>query len=76
MSDISSYEAYLEITGNEIAAAILVLADRFRPKAWSDDLGHEICMGIRKGLFGAHSGDNADITSSILEAAQIIADSK
>ncbi len=73
MIDTSSYEAYLEVTDNEIAAAILVLADRFRPSAWSDDLAHEICMAIRKGLYGAHASDESNIEHALTNAADTIA---
>ncbi len=73
MIDTSSYEAYLEVTNNEIAASILVLADRFRASAWRDDLGHEICMGIRMGLYGVHAGDGTSIANALTDAADTIA---
>ena len=28
---------------------------------FSEDLGHEICLGIRKGLYGSGAEDSADI---------------
>ena len=54
------FDKYYDKTNNEIAASILVLAevldDRLGP-----NLGSEICMGIRHGIFGY----NADIGKTI-----------
>ena len=56
----------------EVAAAILALAAALgsqRTKLVADDtLGHEICMGIRMGLFGA----DADSEDGLLGAAESI----
>jgi hypothetical protein len=46
-------------TMDDQAAAIVALA-----KTWSrllDSLGHEICMGVRKGLFGKNAPDETSI---------------
>lgn len=49
-------------TTNEIAAAILILANEIRKSSWDmDQLSHAICMGLRNGLMGIHAGDSADI---------------
>lgn len=58
------YEAFLETTDDPVAAALLVLASNVEKiaNAMSDGgLGHEICMGIRHGLFGAHADDNVSL---------------
>ena len=33
-----------------------------------EELGHEICMGIRHGLFGAMADKDASIDNTIMEA--------
>jgi hypothetical protein len=40
-----------------------------------DEIGHQICMGIRKGLFGVNAGDYEDISNALTNAAELIADS-
>ena len=40
------------------ATAILMLAAAVRD-FWNPTAGHEICMGIRHGLFGAQAGKDA-----------------
>ncbi len=45
---------------SETAAAILVLAGTIQG-AIPDTLSHELCMGIRKGLFGAHASEEASL---------------
>ena len=38
------------------------------------ELGHEICMGIRMGLFGVDASNNEHIGEWLLDAARVIAD--
>jgi hypothetical protein len=53
---------------DDIAAAIVTLADVIdrheQVKSDGMPLGHEICMGIRKGLFGANATDESTINGS------------
>jgi hypothetical protein len=59
-------------TDDDTAAAILVLADAINGLAAKrypmDEVGHSICMGIRKGLFGAHADDNSSVLSMMPES--------
>ncbi len=63
------FKSAMKLTGNNAtAAAILVLADVLAEgpditiKPPSDgSLSHEICMGIRHGLFGARAHENTSI---------------
>lgn len=59
------YNKYLESTEDQQAAAMLVLADTISTgvSKFIDSFGHEICMGIRHGLFGANAQGNEDIGS-------------
>lgn len=55
-----------EATDNDVAAAMLVLASRLSglPSFLScDNLSHQICLGIRMGLFGVGASDHTDIRS-------------
>lgn len=60
-------EAYKE-TGDAVAASILVLADALKEN--HKMLSDEICMGIRKGLFGAEAGNNASILDQMIVKVQ------
>lgn len=48
---------------NQIAVALLILADEIRnAKIQVDEtLGHEICMGLRHGLFGSGASNWEDV---------------
>ena len=53
--------------GTNIAqtAAILVLADVLGDALGTgDELSHQICMGVRKGMFGVNATDDASINGS------------
>lgn len=64
---VREYRNLIEgVTQNETAAALLVLA-AFLPNSKQDELSHEICMGLRKGLFGAAAGDNTSLFSVLEE---------
>ncbi|MBY0313766.1 MAG: hypothetical protein K2W85_17000 [Phycisphaerales bacterium] len=73
----SAYEHYLQTTRDPQAAALLCVASALMDiakstKALTDDsLGHEICMGIRHGLFGANASSShtiAEVADSVAEA--------
>lgn len=51
----NDYKHALKLTkGNEVAASILVLADNvYSVSRQLHDFDHQICMGIRYGLFGS-----------------------
>ncbi len=53
------YEMYLKKTKNPVAAAILVMAGEIQ--ALSDDLDHNICMGMRNGIFGNGSSEHSSV---------------
>lgn len=60
----SDFEEALELTGEPTSAAILVLAAQVREHAATfllDSFGHQICMGIRMGLFGFGANDYSSI---------------
>ena len=52
-----------KLTKNDIAAAILVLAQTIQHKDVfrTEYLSHELCMGIRYGLFGADGKNGSSI---------------
>ena len=70
ISDI--YYQFSERTKDGQAAAILTLAhvisERPRKLEFGDTLGHEICMGIRHGLFNG----NGDLGSSLAGIASAL----
>jgi hypothetical protein len=66
--ELSEYRDFIAEEVEPTAAAILVLASRI-DRLLDDELGHQIAMGVRKGLFGAAAGDHATID----ETATIIA---
>lgn len=65
-------------SGNQMAAAVLTLAEvisEFKLElGQTDTTEHAICMGIRKGLFGADAGDGEDVRNlSVTLAGDITA---
>ncbi len=55
---------------SEVALSLMrtaEIADLFN-SAWMDRLGHEICMGIRMGLYGAGSDPSTDGIHAIADA--------
>lgn len=60
---IMDYQEALKATGNDkVAAAILALATAIEDKEiFSDSFGHELCMGIRHGLFGVNASENESL---------------
>ncbi len=55
---------------SNLELAILVLAGSVlesRTK-FDDSFGHEICFGIRKGLYGSDAGDNRNLADEIIES--------
>jgi len=44
------------------------------PRALWDLLGHELCIGIRKGLYGADSGNNPSIIDAISDSMDVLTD--
>lgn len=74
-----SFNQYIRITQDSRAAALLCVAAALSDIADSTkglkevSLGHEICMGVRHGLFGAKAApdvsiDGADFANSVAEA--------
>jgi len=62
--DISGqYELFRSTDIGETASALLTLATIIQENVdfKSNDLSHNICLGIRKGLFGAAAGDNSSL---------------
>lgn len=59
------YLRYQKTTGTAVAAAILVLAAELGESIAGPlegmTLGHQICMGIRHGLWGGDASDEATI---------------
>lgn len=55
------FQLMFEITGEPVSASILMLCKTLKSKEFGDSIGHEICMGIRKGLFGSSCGNDPDI---------------
>jgi hypothetical protein len=67
MQDVlSDYAQAVKKTKDPTAAAILVLADRVAQEgetlsAQLKDFDHQLCIGIRLGLFGTGAGDRSSI---------------
>jgi hypothetical protein len=63
----ASFNYYVDQLGTkDVATALLVLAEVIAQKDFApESLGREICLGIRKGLFGATCSDNASIDNTI-----------
>ena len=65
----------IEVPGEEkIAIAILTLAVAVGENRIvdTDGLSHAICMGVRKGLFGSETKDNAGLFEVVQEFASQI----
>ena len=58
---------------NRLAESIEKLGEATGEKAWRESLGHEICMGIRMGLFGAEAPAMESV-GSLNEVARAIDD--
>lgn len=58
---------------NHLAKSIEKLGEAIGEKAWRESLGHEICMGIRMGLFGAEASSMESL-GSLNEVARAIDD--
>ena len=58
---------------NRLAESIEQLGKATGERAWRKSLGHEICMGIRMGLFGAGASDTESV-GSLNEVARAIDD--
>lgn len=62
------FKRFLKLSGEPQAAALLCVAHSLAHVAEStkglaeDSLGHEICMGVRKGLFGSSASDSCSVT--------------
>ena len=66
MSVARRFEDFQDQTNDPVAAAILVLADVLDNRmVTGDEIGHQICMGIRHGLFGNDSNEYTDIRHGI-----------
>lgn len=60
------FEEYAELTGDSKSASLLVLSRVLREGFENfEHLDHSICLGIRKGLFGADAGDNDSLFNAI-----------
>ena len=75
---LDEYNRYFEETEDATAAALLCVAKALNAVSQSaaglgeHSLGHEICMGIRHGLYGARAEDEADIRSEIGDLATAV----
>jgi hypothetical protein len=64
---VKNFEQALMITKDPTAAALLVLAngiqdlDATHAHGLADSLGHQICLGIRKGIFGYNADDDSNV---------------
>jgi hypothetical protein len=82
----STFQGYIERQKiDNLTAAILTLSEVITEKRLEvgEDLGHEICMGIRHGLFGREADDKIsinntleDISQGILQLGESIRDKK
>jgi hypothetical protein len=75
------YEMSLELTGEPVSAAIITYlyflkSKKENPIQATGDLSHEICMGIRHGLFGNESNDETSIGDGLSLIAGAIARKK
>ena len=66
-STIGLYEEFLAKTKDQTTAAVLTLAEAIRHVGCdtlrSDEFAHNLCMGIRKGLFGVSASEHSSIES-------------
>lgn len=61
--ELSAFNRLRDTGMGELAAALLVLAAATRKvKVVADEtVGHEICMGVRQGLFGYGAADGSSV---------------
>jgi hypothetical protein len=61
------WQQYKKLGADSQSAAILCLAEAVSSIRWDpDEFSHELCMGIRHGLFGAGADCHADIRSAVV----------
>lgn len=78
MSFEQAYEAYYETTKDPQAAALLCVAEAIRGLSESTkglaerSLSHEICLGIRYGMFGSNAPDRSSVADTVGEIADAI----
>lgn len=58
--ELHDFQIALNHTQDPVAAALLVLSRRMED-LWNSDLGRQICLGIRHGIFGGECNEEQDI---------------
>lgn len=72
MVDESVYKTLLEWTGSDHKAAAMLYIASMLEELPSNGWSREICIGIRKGLFGVDADDSASIDTALTSAAETI----
>lgn len=66
----ATFTEFVDDGWEQTAAALVALAEAIENNgnlSRMDNLSHGIALGIRKGLFGCHAEDSADIRAAIYD---------